>query len=70
MTVMELIEELTEIDELDMIFISKNEKRTEVYEGEEIDFIDEETLKLTVKDYGIRSKFGKKCRYRIVDIRC
>ena len=69
MTVLELIEELEELDKLDMIVLSKN-RRCKIYTGEEIDFIDEETLNLQVNDYGIRAQNSKESKYRIVSIEC
>lgn len=69
MTVQELIEELTELDDLDTIYINKD-GCCEIYEGEEIDFIDEETLNLSVINYDIRVEGSKKRKYRVVDIDC
>ena len=69
MTIQELIEELEEIEDLDVVLISKN-GYCEIYEGEDIEFIDEETLNLLVKHYGIRVKNSKRRRYRIVVIEC
>lgn len=69
MTIQELIEELEEIEDLDAVLISKN-GYCEIYEGDDIEFIDEETLNLLVKHYGIQAKNCKRCKYRIVNIEC
>lgn len=69
MTIQELIEELEEIEELDVVSIHKNGILS-IYEGEDIEFIDNEMLDLSVKHYGVRSKDVKRRKYRVVDIEC
>lgn len=69
MTVLELIEELTELEDLDTIYINKN-RCCEIYEDGEIDFIDEETLNLTVISYDVRVQSGEGREYRVVEIEC
>lgn len=53
MTVQELIEELEEIEDLDVVLINTNGV-CGIYEDEDINFIDDETLKLLVKRYDFR----------------
>ena len=69
MTVQELIEELTEIEELNVVYISKDGCGY-LYENEDIDTIEEEQLKLHVIDYDVTVKTFKTCKCRIVDILC
>lgn len=69
MTVQELIEELTELEDLDTIYINKD-GCCEIYEDGEIDFIDEETLNLIVISYDVRVQSGEGREYRVVDIEC
>lgn len=69
MTIQELIEELEEIEELDVVSIHKNGVLS-IYEGEDIEFIDNEMLDLSVKHYDICLRAGKRRKYRVVDIEC
>lgn len=69
MTVQELIEELTELEDLDTVYINRN-RCCEIYEDGEIDFIDEETLNLIVISYDVRVQSGEGREYRVVEIEC
>lgn len=69
MTVQELIEQLTEIEGLDAVVIEKD-KRCEGYEGEEIDFIDEDKLNLIVKDHKLRIDRVRRRKRRILIVEC
>lgn len=68
-SVAELIEKLEEVEDLNVVLISANGV-CGIYENEDIEFIDEETLKLPVKRYDFQVENYKKHRCRIVDIKC
>lgn len=67
MTVLELIEELEEVEDLDVVLISKDGV-CHIYEGDDIDFIDYDILNLPVKDYEVQLRTNKKHKYRLVNI--
>lgn len=70
MTVQELIEKFTELEELNVVFINQNGRCGHIYENDDIDSIDEEQLKLQVEHYDYLEKQFKKRKIRIVDIFC
>lgn len=55
MTVRDLIEEIEEVDDLDVVIIKRNELCS-MYEEEDIEFIDDETLDLFVKHHNLYSE--------------
>ena len=69
MIVQNLIERYEELEDLELVYISYRNNRREVYEGEDIDFIDNRILGLTVTDYytyEVDNDEGK--RVRVLDI--
>ena len=67
MTVQELIEELEELDPLTAVLIESCVGNF-IYDEDDIEFIDEETLALSVKHYEVESKNGIKNRCLLVTI--
>lgn len=67
MSLQELIESEEEIDDLDIVIINKDEC-SEIYEGYDIEYINEATLKLLVKYSNVRyEKRGRRTR-RILEV--
>jgi hypothetical protein len=69
MTIEELISDHEEVEDLDVVLITKN-RVCEIYEGEDINFIDEDTLGLEVKKYTYATRFFEGIIVRIMDIEC
>lgn len=68
-TVEELIDRYEDVEDLDLVLITRNHC-CNIYKGEDINFIDERTLRLPVlsHEYKTEKRKGKVCR--ILDIEC
>ncbi len=67
MTVQELIEESEEIEQLCALLIEKSNLSL-IYDEDDIEYIDEETLNLIVKHHEVKTKTGSKKRYLVVSV--